>query len=114
MRAGLVASCHDVSEGGLAVALAEMCIGGRVGATIDHLPHDDLATALFSESVGRLVVELDPRNAAAFTTLMGDQIVRLGTVDDSGSLSLPGLEPIAVSALADAFSGEDSREGNRA
>ena len=114
MRAGLVASCHDVSEGGLAVALAEMCIGGRVGATIDHLPHDDLATSLFSESVGRLVVELDPRNAAAFTTLMGDQIVRLGTVDDSGSLSLPGLEPIAVSALADAFSGEDPRDGNDA
>jgi phosphoribosylformylglycinamidine synthase II len=103
IRAGLVASCHDLSEGGLAVALAEMCIGGRLGATIEHLPHDDLATALFSESVGRLVVELDPRNVPAFTTLMADQLLPLGTVADSGDLSLPGLAPIAVSTLADAF-----------
>ena len=40
---GSVESCHDVSEGGLAVALAEMCIAGRLGATIDTLPHADLA-----------------------------------------------------------------------
>ncbi len=42
MQAGLIVSCHDVSEGGLAVALAEMCIGGRLGASISTLPHDDL------------------------------------------------------------------------
>ncbi|HSM66220.1 MAG TPA: phosphoribosylformylglycinamidine synthase subunit PurL, partial [Ilumatobacteraceae bacterium] len=35
IRAGLVESCHDLSEGGLAVAVAEMCIGGRLGADID-------------------------------------------------------------------------------
>jgi phosphoribosylformylglycinamidine synthase len=106
MRAGLIASCHDVSEGGLAVALAEMCIGGRIGATIDRLPHEDLTTALFSESAGRLIVELDPRNMSAFTTLMADQVLQLGTVDDSGALALPGLGPIEVSTLADAFAGQ--------
>ncbi|MDX2379735.1 MAG: AIR synthase-related protein, partial [Acidimicrobiia bacterium] len=109
MRAGLVAACHDVSEGGLAVALAEMCIGGRIGATIDHLPHDDVTTALFSESAGRLVVELDQRNVTAFTTLMSDQIFALGTVDDSDALTITGLDPIPISALVDSFAGHDDR-----
>lgn len=35
IHAGLVAACHDISDGGLAVALAEMAIAGRCGATID-------------------------------------------------------------------------------
>ncbi len=39
---GLVRACHDLSEGGLAVALAEMCIAGRLGAEITDLPHDNL------------------------------------------------------------------------
>ena len=38
IRSGVVRACHDVSEGGLAVALAEMCIAGRLGARIDHAP----------------------------------------------------------------------------
>ena len=53
-RDGLVRACHDVSEGGLAVALAEMCIAGRLGITVTALPDRDLATALFAESTGRL------------------------------------------------------------
>jgi phosphoribosylformylglycinamidine synthase len=103
MRAGLVASCHDVSEGGLAVAIAEMCIGGRLGATIDRLPHDDLAVALFSESSGRLIVELEQRNLPAFMKVMNDQLLRLGTVNDADTLELPGVAPIPVATLADAF-----------
>ena len=71
IRSGLVRSCHDLSEGGLAVAIAEMCIGGRLGATIDTLPHDDVATALFSESIGRLVVEVDPADVDAFVAADG-------------------------------------------
>ena len=35
IRAGLVKTCHDCSEGGLAVALAEMSVGGRVGCQVD-------------------------------------------------------------------------------
>ena len=103
MQAGLVVSCHDVSEGGLAVTLAEMCISGRLGATIDALPHDDLVSALFSESVGRLVVELEPRSVSAFMRIMDDDAFHLGKVSDSGLLSLPDVEPIAVARLADAF-----------
>lgn len=103
MQAGLIASCHDLSEGGLAVSLAEMCIGGRLGATIDTLPADDLATSLFSESTGRLVVEVEERSVPAFLRIMDDDAQRLGEVSESGLLSMPGVEPILVSDLVNAF-----------
>ncbi len=106
MRAGLVESCHDVSEGGLAVALAEMCLAGRLGATIDTLPHDDLVTALFAESCGRLVVEVQPRHVAAFLEVMDDRAIRIGTVNDTSMLQIAGVEPLPVDALVDAFQGE--------
>jgi phosphoribosylformylglycinamidine synthase len=105
MRSGLVLACHDVSEGGLGVALAEMCLGGRLGAAIDELPHDDLATALFSESTGRLVVEIRPHDVDAFTRVMGPTATRLGVVTDDSVLSIAGVEPIPVDRLAEAFNG---------
>jgi phosphoribosylformylglycinamidine synthase len=100
---GLVQACHDVSEGGLAVALAELCIAGRLGADVSALPHDDLATALFSESSGRLVVELDPADLDRFRELMGGDVGVIGEVTETPVLSLPGLEPIDVQRLVDAF-----------
>jgi phosphoribosylformylglycinamidine synthase II len=103
MQAGLIVSCHDVSEGGLAVALAEMCIGGRLGATITTLPHDDHTTALFSESMGRLIVEVEERSVAALMRIMDDDVVHIGEVSESGFLSMPQVEPIPVSDLVDAF-----------
>jgi phosphoribosylformylglycinamidine (FGAM) synthase-like enzyme len=103
MQAGLIVSCHDISEGGLAVALAEMCIGGRLGASISTLPHDDHATALFSESMGRLIVEVEERSVPAFKRIMDDDVVQIGEVSESGLLSMPQVEPIAVSDLVDAF-----------
>ena len=89
MQAGLVAACHDVSEGGLAVALGEMCLAGRLGATIDVLPHDDLSTSLFSESLGRLVVEIEPRSVAAFKRIMDDECLEIGEVSESGMFRCP-------------------------
>jgi len=106
MRAGLIESCHDVSEGGLAVALAEMCIAGRLGATIDTLPHDDVATALFAESCGRLVVEVQPQRVAAFLKVMDDRALRIGAVNDTSTLEIVGVEPVEVRSLVHAFNGE--------
>lgn len=103
IQAGLIVACHDVSEGGLAVALAEMCVAGRLGASIDTLPHDDQVTALFSESTGRLVIEVEERSVPAVSRIMDDALIRLGTVTDDGLLSLPDLTPVAVADLADAF-----------
>jgi phosphoribosylformylglycinamidine synthase subunit PurSL len=109
MRAGLVVACHDVSEGGLAVALAEMCIAGRLGARVESLGHEDLVTALFSESSGRLIAEVRPRSVDAFTKIMGRSATPIGVVTDDSLLTLPGVEPIPVDDLVDAFNGAGAR-----
>jgi phosphoribosylformylglycinamidine synthase len=79
MRAGLVRACHDCSEGGLGVAVAEMALAGGLGAVIrladvptapQHPCGDD--GLLFAESNGRYVVEVRPQDAAAFTALLRD------------------------------------------
>jgi phosphoribosylformylglycinamidine synthase II len=103
MRAGLVVSCHDVSEGGLGIALAEMCIAGRLGARVESLPHDDLVTSLFSESSGRFVVEVRPPSVDAFLQVMGRSAARLGIVTDDSLLTIPGVDALGVDQLADAF-----------
>jgi phosphoribosylformylglycinamidine synthase subunit PurSL len=105
IRAGLVESCHDVSEGGFAVAIAEMCIAGRLGATVDVLPHDDLATALFAESAGRLIVEVQPGNLDAFVDQMAHRATPIGSVTDEATLVIAGVPPIDLHALVDAFTG---------
>ncbi|MFH0850574.1 MAG: phosphoribosylformylglycinamidine synthase subunit PurL [Candidatus Bathyarchaeota archaeon] len=77
MDGGLVRACHDCSEGGVAVALAEMAFTGDLGIDVDlgKLPvsepiRDDYA--LFSESNGRLLVEVPASKTEKFEKLMGD------------------------------------------
>jgi phosphoribosylformylglycinamidine synthase len=76
MRKGLVQSCHDLSEGGLAVAAAEMAIAGGLGLEIDlgEMPVADGelpdATRLFAESPTRFLIEVSDHDAAAFETLL--------------------------------------------
>ena len=61
MERGDVFACHDVSEGGLAVALAEMAIGGNLGVKVDlSQVHSDPYVACFSEANTRWVVEVAP------------------------------------------------------
>ena len=58
MDEGLVISCHDCSDGGIAVAVAEMCISGHIGAEIDTsaMPGEDFRVNLYSESCSRWIV----------------------------------------------------------
>jgi len=76
IRKRLVASCHDCSEGGLAVALAEMAFAGGYGIEADlrGLPKSDDCTRidsqLFSESNSRYVLEVSPQNYDAFARMM--------------------------------------------
>jgi phosphoribosylformylglycinamidine synthase subunit PurSL len=64
---GFVRSCHDLSEGGFAVAVAEMAFAGGVGVDVTTLPGDlPDEVKLFSESCSRFVVEVNPGDAAAF------------------------------------------------
>jgi phosphoribosylformylglycinamidine (FGAM) synthase-like enzyme len=104
-RKGLVRSCHDLSEGGLAVAAAEMAFAGGMGLAIDlaAVPfegstalrrHDVL---LFSESNSRFLVEIIPDNAAAFEAeLKGTALARIGETDPSTCFVAKGLDGLEV------------------
>ncbi len=105
--AGEVRAAHDVSDGGLAVALAEMGFGGGLGATIDldRTGLDGPALALVAEGRSRIVVEVARRRAARFEARFRRlPAVRLGDVADGplrlrwkgrdvGALDLPALYP---------------------
>ncbi len=99
MMLGLVESCHDCSEGGLAVALAEMAIGGRLGVsvTLESATLSD-SEALFSESNGLLVVEVKPENESEFMTMMADvPCQRIGTVSGDMDVTIAVNGQSAVS-----------------
>lgn len=89
MQKGLVRACHDLSEGGLSVAIAEMCLAGRLGCEI-NLNDKDLIAALFSESNGRLLVEVEPEHCTAFEKCFAPDlqklITKLGKVTDNNQL----------------------------
>jgi len=108
MSTGLVRSCHDCSEGGLAVTLAEMCIAGGFGAHIDVLPADDAITAWFSESSGRLVVEVRRGDLERFLDLMGMDALVIGEVTADPVLRMAGDVPVPLVHLAAAWSGGTS------
>jgi phosphoribosylformylglycinamidine synthase len=100
---GYVTAAHDASEGGLAVALAEMCIGGQIGAEVNGLEAN--AAALFSESAGRIVVTVGPDDAADFEAILGAACTPIGTVGGN-ALTIGAVVSAKVSELAAAWGGQ--------
>jgi phosphoribosylformylglycinamidine synthase II len=101
MTAGLVRACHDVSEGGLAVTAAEMCIGGRLGMSLT-LKTDDPAPALFGEGNGRLVVEVRSGDSRAFETHFDPAVIqRIGMVTDGPRLNISSHTQALISVPVD-------------
>ncbi|NQU23664.1 MAG: phosphoribosylformylglycinamidine synthase, partial [Candidatus Nealsonbacteria bacterium] len=107
--AGLVRACHDLSEGGLAVAAAEMAFAGELGATIrlDAVPVDGDATSdivrLFSESNTRFLCEVQPGRAAQFEqALSGVPTAQIGEVVNANQLEILDSDgsPVIQSDLA--------------
>ena len=96
LRSGRVESIHDISKGGLAVALAEMSVQGRKGATVDldKVPNKTsrMDNLLFSESRSRFIIETKPKN----TTRIVNSFKRLGIpASKVGSVSDNGIEFLA-------------------
>ena len=82
IQAGAVVACHDLSHGGLAVAAAEMCLGGDLGADLKTTAMDPMRwdAQLFSESNGRWLVEVAKDRYEEFGHLMeGIPATYLGT-----------------------------------
>jgi len=63
IQAGLVSSAHDCSEGGLAVALAECCMHGKLGVIVEGLPAMRADALLFGESQSRIILSASKKNA---------------------------------------------------
>ena len=103
LRSGRIAACHDLSEGGLAVALAEMAIAGRLGLSIDTLPGPDPVSAMFSESSSRFVCELSPGDVDWLVEQLDEPVTVLGIVTDSPTFTLPGHPSISLDELVAAF-----------
>jgi phosphoribosylformylglycinamidine synthase len=98
VRHGLVASCHDCSDGGLGVALAETAFAGGLGLRADlagvnreGVEREDWL--LFSESQGRFVITVHPEHQAAFEGQMaGAPLARVGDVTVERVLVVKGLQ----------------------
>jgi len=109
IQSGLVASCHDLSEGGLAVAAAEMAFGGDLGLTLDLAqlpaaaePRGSPADPwrLFSESCSRFLVEVRPADGARFEALFaGLACAAVGEVKREPRLSVRGTDGSTVLEL---------------
>jgi phosphoribosylformylglycinamidine synthase II len=120
VRAGLVTAAHDPSEGGLAVALAEMAMAGRLGleADLEAVPWQgegrSALALLFSESSSRYLLTVDPSQAEAFEAAMaGVALARIGVVSARPELVLRQggreLVRVSVEALLEAWRGHVDR-----
>jgi phosphoribosylformylglycinamidine synthase len=99
IQAGLVRACHDLSEGGLAVAAAEMAFAGGLGAnlTLDTVPHsiDEMPAAsrnlvlLFAESNSRFLCEISADHQSQFEAVMaGVPHACIGETTDEPQLTI--------------------------
>ncbi|MDR0646482.1 MAG: phosphoribosylformylglycinamidine synthase subunit PurL [Elusimicrobiota bacterium] len=106
MQAGLVKTAHDISQGGLAATLSEMCFSGGLGAKIDlsKLPCAgklDDAQKLFSESASRIILEVAPQGEKEFKKIMsGAKFAKIGITNNLGRLEI-------FSSLPSSLAGED-------
>ncbi len=97
IRAGVVASAHDVAEGGLAVALAE-CLMGALGLGAKVTVGGDLVSELFSETQSRFVVSVKKEHQQAFEQLV--EAKWIGEVTGDGILTVNGEQGETVIRLS--------------
>src|SRR6476659_983271 len=114
-RDGMISAAHDLSEGGLAQALVEMCLAGETGARIVLPEGADPFVWLFSESTARVVVAVPRTEELRFTemcTVRRQPLVRIGVVDagDTGApdeqyLDIQDIARLPLAELRKAWSG---------
>jgi phosphoribosylformylglycinamidine synthase subunit PurSL len=109
VKKGLITACHDLSDGGLGVALAEMAIGGRIGAAVDlkkvpvvekDIPWQEI---LYSESASRFLVTLKPEHSHELEKIFkGGHLARIGMTTAKGDLVIKtGQEPLLIAHVED-------------
>ncbi|MGH3437893.1 MAG: phosphoribosylformylglycinamidine synthase subunit PurL, partial [Sciscionella sp.] len=108
-RDGMISAAHDLSEGGLAQALAETALIGETGARVVLDPELDPFVQLFSESAGRVLVAVPRSEELRFTemcTARGLPWRKAGVVDaESGALEVQGVATFTLDELRQAWEG---------
>ena len=108
IRDGLATACHDLSDGGLAVALAEMAMAAGIGATVNRPDGADPAATFFGEDQGRYLVTLSRADVERFLEEIapgsGVSAVWIGTTGGP-SLKLGEARAISVAELKAAHEG---------
>src|SRR5207237_314233 len=90
---GLVRACHDLSEGGLAAAAAEMAFAGGIGADIVTTGGPSDIAGLFAESPTRFLVEARAGDAPAFqAALSGLPVIKIGTTVKQARLRIAATD----------------------
>jgi phosphoribosylformylglycinamidine synthase II len=99
IQAGLVTAVHDLSDGGLAVALAEMAMASGIGATVDR--PDDAVAAFFGEDQGRYILTAGADRLEALAEHARAAGVALQRIGETGgaALALGDARPLAVAEL---------------
>jgi phosphoribosylformylglycinamidine synthase len=109
----LIASAHDLADGGLGQALSEAVLRFGIGARVwltEIMSRDsvDAATALFSESTGRMLVSVPREDDVRFQGLCdgrGYPLLRIGVTDNNGVLEVQDQFSIGIDELRAAFRG---------
>ncbi|OXM86431.1 phosphoribosylformylglycinamidine synthase subunit PurL [Paenibacillus rigui] len=103
IQKGLVASAHDLSDGGLAVALAESCISGRLGAQVNFTTELRNDIALFSESQSRILLSASPEKAEELKQYIAGQgvpVQQLGNVTGQELQIQVNAKPVIQASVA--------------
>ena len=101
IEAGLVASGHDVSDGGVAIAIAESAIIGGIGAEIDESPGDRWDAAMFGESQSRIILSVPADDVSRLEAMAAASNVPLTVIGNVGGSSLKFGDAVSL-LLADA------------
>ncbi len=101
----LVLSCHDIADGGVASAVAEMTFGNEIGCDIKII--NDLRTdkTLFSET-GGFVLELSMNNIEAVQSIFsnyGIELIKIGSTNNSGVMIFNSVVKLSVKKVKDAW-----------
>ncbi|NBT97338.1 MAG: phosphoribosylformylglycinamidine synthase subunit PurL, partial [Methylocystaceae bacterium] len=105
IASGCVAVAHDLSDGGLGVALVEMALAGNIGAKLTQLPQGPTHAALFGEDQARYLIAVAPEMVETILSAARAEnisILQIG-VTGGAEISWPGEKPIPLTELGEAF-----------
>ncbi len=113
IRQGWVRSAHDCAEGGIAIALSEACISGKLGADVQLQLNRREDEMLFGEAAGRILVSISPTQQASWENYLRQNLENnwqkigvVGNIDQSLRVSTNGERPLidaSIKVMCDRF-----------